>query len=1250
MPATSNKIGAFPTPQSKSTLSSSSAYRSPATVKIVEKQLIEVEKPSAETSYSIESKSDSRMLQARGICQSRLEMLALLDFQPLFEGNRRTATGNLANIRQTLRDIDRRAAMKIISDFKASNEAAYKNAVNIYESNLSSAQVEYELLKSSYLMKEYASRAFSFNSHIKNLILSSQSGINLGRTGYDFYNVSLNFKQDPTIQSNNASVNFLQLLADISAFSRFGFPAVIGSKVRQLKSDAVIFDLGVSSKMGTTTAQQSVRLARELAASCKLKEVRSGEGEEKELHAKFKSVIGSDFFNSPTVPVSSVFEKLFGFDTWYQDSAEFFVSPRLIQPKTIGTMASLGGLAGAIDYEPSGLMLLEDQTRTYGSKTYLPPDSLVNTAFKPATALNFNTYKAVSEKFYTICSDSSALLRNLYYPGFSYRGNYRYNLAGQERLTSLSVFEAVCISFRDRFLSNNLSTSLYGGPESFSSSKSKISYIQNMAHLFMRDRPDAAAKILFSFAQDYLSGDLNTDETKTSKTQYEKISNLAKSKVLLTEWYNTREKIAQYVPPSQNTPSAQRDPEIYCPRAGDWRALVAITKNESDNITTIVYENQILFEVIAYGVKILSEILNRFSTTVSLSSTGESLWPNSGVAIQVQSGKSTAVVPNTPQQSQVPDPYYDSEGLRMLSTDQSMNSYTWIPVIRDFISKFFRSNSSKTFSGGMSLLEVFKGIYSIHSTIMGKEFSMLKVKTARVRVRYGSSGSKTRSGEYASNPGYTLDANIAMIASNQNISLQVGNTAGVGYKVAFDQALRRSSITAKDALGQQFGARLASVINLLTEDEIKLKTSISILTRFSERVQSFSSSAIDTFTGSTDDTNPVYEFLTRLAALGSPGLDILENLTPEQICLKSVTTRRQAGIKNYEYLPAISFVSPSEKRSIECLASNRYIKAPEGLNLRCLSVGIPAGMLKSLGLSNKFSIMLKMADLEFNDVVFSPKQYNFDSTLFVNTDSFETVRNFSNFTDLVGQTRFLNSSLSVQEVPGNSPRLSLTETSRFTSPSNSDFDVFSNTAASALMEIYYRLLLGLEMTEDTFESVAGNMSIPLNSYAKNLAGAIAAFAADVQVPGTKVSSAVKNSNNIVSGTAVKEAQATGEITELDAEFVASIRNSFTTRLLSAEDMRDTILKAKVFDRIFHLLVDPDEFTVATKRNPVDGVFTPDTVIDKMVKNKTLVSFVENGVQYYKLTPRKVAEGRMAFAKFIASVEPSTPKGTLVVKP
>ena len=95
-------------------------------------------------------------------------------------------------------------------------------------------------------------------------------------------------------------------------------------------------------------------------------------------------------------------------------------------------------------------------------------------------------------------------------------------------------------------------------------------------------------------------------------------------------------------------------------------------------------------------------------------------------------------------------------------------------------------------------------------------------------------------------------------------------------------------------------------------------------------------------------------------------------------------------------------------------------------------------------------------------------------------------------------------------------------------------------------------------------------------------------------------------------------------------------------------MRDTILKAKLFDRVIHLLIDPDEFELATAADGTDKPFTQDPVIDKYLLKGILEKKEVNGVTTIKLAPRKISEGRMAFCKLICSIEPSSTNGSLVV--
>ena len=81
-------------------------------------------------------------------------------------------------------------------------------------------------------------------------------------------------------------------------------------------------------------------------------------------------------------------------------------------------------------------------------------------------------------------------------------------------------------------------------------------------------------------------------------------------------------------------------------------------------------------------------------------------------------------------------------------------------------------------------------------------------------------------------------------------------------------------------------------------------------------------------------------------------------------------------------------------------------------------------------------------------------------------------------------------------------------------------------------------------------------------------------------------------------------------------------------------MRDKVLSAKVFDRLFFFLLDPDEFFVesSTSRNGTDP-YTPASLITKYLNMEVL----EGSESYPKLAPRSKSEGAMNFCKFYFSL-------------
>ena len=103
----------------------------------------------------------------------------------------------------------------------------------------------------------------------------------------------------------------------------------------------------------------------------------------------------------------------------------------------------------------------------------------------------------------------------------------------------------------------------------------------------------------------------------------------------------------------------------------------------------------------------------------------------------------------------------------------------------------------------------------------------------------------------------------------------------------------------------------------------------------------------------------------------------------------------------------------------------------------------------------------------------------------------------------------------------------------------------------------------------------------------------------------------------------------------DASLAGDLASIYQTRLFSPEVFRDRVLSAKLFDRIYALTVDPDEFLiVAPGQAQVGEVETPQEVFDFYLQRGIIeqVGFDDAIGNKYKLAPRKYAEGSMALGR------------------
>ena len=148
-------------------------------------------------------------------------------------------------------------------------------------------------------------------------------------------------------------------------------------------------------------------------------------------------------------------------------------------------------------------------------------------------------------------------------------------------------------------------------------------------------------------------------------------------------------------------------------------------------------------------------------------------------------------------------------------------------------------------------------------------------------------------------------------------------------------------------------------------------------------------------------------------------------------------------------------------------------------------------------------------------------------------------------------------------------------------------------------------MVGLSVGEDDLTYVGSGLSIPINDYAVDFASALASIYTDLEsglsqdkiddlfIPATDIEGlsystltpSAASTTSIASYSAMTQTFsseiAAGEFSEIESVLFEGFTNAASSRLMSAESMRDKILGAKYFDRVVYILADPDEFLIAS---------------------------------------------------------------------
>lgn len=317
-------------------------------------------------------------------------------------------------------------------------------------------------------------------------------------------------------------------------------------------------------------------------------------------------------------------------------------------------------------------------------------------------------------------------------------------------------------------------------------------------------------------------------------------------------------------------------------------------------------------------------------------------------------------------------------------------------------------------------------------------------------------------------------------------------------------------------------------------------------------------------------------------------------------------------------------ILPGVRNALFNMMRDSAFTASSGKNAQILTIGLPAGFSDSLRLRNDtFSVgtnleelerrrglqsdivqvNVYMQDLMYDDLIFKPKKYIFELGRFVNSQGFSDVSPFTDFNTNVAlsiQQRVLVQDESMF-VEGTGAFTTDDESYSFLADSQKQ-ELVRNHIVSYLLGVYVRLLTGVSLNESNF-LINEAISLKLvddetkKTFIEILENHVSQFinkrltidelvAANPEVSAlfTRLDSNVDTTGVVSRITEVIDGEPSPPNIEISQDII-TFMNAFSpdSILFGAGSRRSRIVSPKMFERIFTILVDPDEFEIDVEK-------------------------------------------------------------------
>lgn len=218
------------------------------------------------------------------------------------------------------------------------------------------------------------------------------------------------------------------------------------------------------------------------------------------------------------------------------------------------------------------------------------------------------------------------------------------------------------------------------------------------------------------------------------------------------------------------------------------------------------------------------------------------------------------------------------------------------------------------------------------------------------------------------------------------------------------------------------------------------------------------------------------------------GKRFLSDMTYQQFVLTNIAMSKLLPRENAgTYLPSTKSCTESELKALKAFASTPSLSGRVGDNIRVLSVGLPSELTSALynppytlgsnqeveiaGSKNIVEVMVYKRDLEFEDLIFKPKKFLFDTSLFLLPDAYDKNDSYKSFSDIVSKCTFTSipnvkkKDVYLQAFNANE----ILQTGRYQDlGTDVGSTILSNHVSDNMLKKYYKILFGMEFDEHSF--------------------------------------------------------------------------------------------------------------------------------------------------------------------------------------